>query len=329
MRVKCKALFFVAIFSFSLIFGASVAMSADTTVLKWGHIYPVTSEIHQAVELANNLIQQRSNGKLKVDIFPGEQLGSSIDEVENTKMGTQDMAMTWGGLSRYCPQFKLFNFPFLYRDQHHLYNVFNSELGKKEIKDYLLEKHGLRIVGMLYAGARNLTTSEKYPINSPSDMQGVRLRTPDDPTWIKAWGSIGAKVTTFPWGELYMALKQGVVDAQENPLPSIRAMKFYEVQKNIILTEHVYTYEVIMMNEKKFQKLNKDMQKILLDSLDDARLWSLSKIDEATRVNAQYFKDLGLNVVPINKAEWIKAFSGAPALFEGGAEMYKTIQSID
>ena len=223
----------------------------------------------------------------------------------------------------------MFNFPFLYRDQYHLYKVFNSALGKEKIHNYLLEKHGLRVVGMLYAGARNLTTGEQYPVKSPRDMAGVRLRTPDDPTWIKSWGFIGARVTTFPWGELYMALKYGIVDAQENPLPSIRAMKFYEVQKNIILTEHVYTYEVILMNEQKFQSLGKDLQKILIDSINEARLWSLAKIDEATRVDAKYFKDQGLNVVPINKAEWIEAFSGAPALFEGGAEMYKKIQEIE
>ena len=329
MRIYFKTLYLVVVLCLCLLTGPNAAISGDSIVLKWGHIYPVTSEIHEAVVLANTLIQQRSKGKLKVDIFPGEQLGKLLDEVENTKMGTQDLSMTWGGLSRYCPAFKLFNFPFLYRNQYHLYNVFNSDLGKKAIKDYLLEKHGLRVVGMFYAGARNLTTIEKYPVKSPSDMKGVRLRTPDDPTWIKAWGSIGAKVTTFPWGELYMALKQGVVDAQENPLPSIRAMKFYEVQKNIVLTEHVYTYEVIMMNEKKFQSLGKDLQKVLLDSLDDARLWSLAKIEEATMANAIYFKEQGLNIVPIDKAEWIKAFAGAPALFEGGAEMYKKIQAID
>jgi tripartite ATP-independent transporter DctP family solute receptor len=329
MSINLKPLFLTTIFCLILFTGPGTAISGKAVALKWGHIYPVTSEIHEAVALANHLIQQRSNGKLKVDIFPGAQLGGMLDEVENTKMGMQDLAMTWGGLSRYCPSFKLFNFPFLYRDQHHLYNVFNSDIGQKEIHDYLLEKHGLRIVGMLYAGARNLTTTDKYPVKSPSDMKGVRLRTPDDPTWIKAWGSIGAKVTSFPWGELYMALKQGVVDAQENPLPSIRAMKFYEVQKNIILTEHVYTYEVIMMNEKKFQSLGKDFQKVLLDSVEDARLWSLAKIEEATRVNAKYFKEQGLNIVPIDKAEWIEAFSGAPALFEGGAKMYKKIQAID
>jgi len=304
-------------------------MAADVITLKWGHIYPSVSEVHEAVILAGELMEARSKGKIKLEIFPGAQLGKLLDEIENTKMGTQDIAFTWGGISRYCPAFKLFNFPFLYRSHAHLYNVINSSLGKEVIQDYLLEKHGLRVVGMLYGGARNLTTTEKYPVKSPADMKGVRLRVPDDPTWIKAWGMIGAKVTTFPWDELYLALKQGVVDAEENPLPSIRAMKFYEVQKNIILTEHVYTYEVVMMNEKKFQSMGKDLQKILIDSINDARLWSVAKIEEATRANAKFFKEKGLNIVSIDKDEWLKAFSGAPALFEGGEEMYKKIQAID
>lgn len=314
--------------SILLLFSTS-GQAGKTFELKWGHIYPTTSEVHQAVSLAGELMASRSNGQLKLLIYPGAQLGALLDEVENTKLGSQDLAMTWGGISRYCPTFKLFNFPFLYRSHGHQYNVINSDLGKEVIQNYLLEKHGLRVVGMLYAGARNLTTSEKYPVKHPQDTKGIRLRVPDDPTWVKCWQTLGVKVTTFPWGELYMALKQGVVDAQENPLTSIRAMKFYEVQKNIILTEHVYTYEVIMMNDKKFQSLGKELQDILIKSINDSRLWSIAKIEEETKKNAIFFKERGLNVVPIEKAEWLEAFSKAPSLFEGGEQMYKKIQAIE
>ena len=97
MRLSSRSLFFVTAFCLSLCMGTNLSFAADPVALKWGHIYPVSSEIHGAVILADNLVRQRSNGKLKIEIFPGEQLGSSIDEVENTKIGTQDLAMTWGG----------------------------------------------------------------------------------------------------------------------------------------------------------------------------------------------------------------------------------------
>ena len=309
--------------------GTLAGTAQAKVTLKYGTIYPTTAEVHQAVVIAGQLMEQRSGGEIEMKIFPSEQLGKLLDQIENVKNGTQDFAMTWGGLSRFCPTFKLFNFPFLYRDAQHVYDVMFGELGQKEIQEYLIANHGLRMVGGIYAGARNLTTSEKFPVKVPSDMNGVRLRTPDDPTWIKSWAhATGAKVSTFPWGELYMALKQGIVDAQENPLPSIRAMKFYEVQKNIMLTEHVYNTEIVLMNDKKFKKLDKKLQDIVLSSLHDAYIWSRAKIDIETDKNAKFFAEQGLNMVKVDRTVWQKAFADAPSLFEGGKEMYEKIQAV-
>lgn len=308
---------------------STVGMVEAKTTLKFGTIYPTTAEVHQAVVIGGELMQQRSGGEIELKVYPSEQLGKLLDQIENVKNGTQDFAMTWGGLSRFCPTFQLFNFPFLYRDAQHVYDVVFGELGQKEIGQCLLDKHGLRMVGGIYAGARDLSTSEKFPVKVPSDMNGVRLRTPDDPTWLKSWAhATGAKVSTFPWGELYMALKQGIVDAQENPLPSIRAMKFYEVQKNILLTEHVFNTEIVLMSDKKFQNLGKDLQKVVLSSLEDAYIWSRAKIDIETSKNARFFAEQGINIVPVDRAVWQKAFADAPSLFEGGKAMYEKIQAV-
>jgi len=191
-----------------------------------------------------------------------------------------------------------------------------------------MKRHGIRIVGMIYHGVRMLTTNEKNPVTHPADVKGLRLRTPDITAWIKSWQSVGANVTAFAWGELYMALKQGIVDAQENPLASIRSMKFYEVQKNIILTGHIIDYPFVMINEKKFQELGKELQDILIQAFEDARLYSIGLTKKEEAENIEFFKEKGLNIVKIDKAEWQNAFSKAPDLFENGREVYDQIQKV-
>jgi TRAP-type transport system periplasmic protein len=173
-----------------------------------------------------------------------------------------------------------------------------------------------------------LTTNEKHPVQNPEDVRNLRIRTPDITGWIKGWQSVGANVTAFPWGELYMAMKQGVVDAQENPLASIRSMKFYEVQKNIILTGHIVDYPMVMINEKKFQKMTPKQQEILVQAFEEARLFSIGLTEQEEYENILFFQEKGLNIVPIEKAQWQKAFSKAPDLFEGGREMYDKIQAV-
>ena len=296
-------------------------------VLKLGHIFAPTSSMHRAADMAGKLVDERSGGKLKIEIFPGGQLGAMLDEVEGVKMGTQDITMVYG-IDRFCPELSLFNYPFVFRDEPHLYKVMSGPLGQQYIKDNMVKKHNIRIIGMIYHGVRMLTTNADHPVTKPEDVKGLRLRTPDITGWIKAWQSVGADVTAFPWGELYMALKQGVVDAQENPLASIRSMKFYEVQKNIVLTGHIMDYPFVLMNEKKFQKLDKELQDILVQAFEEARLWSIKEVDREEKENIKFFKEKGLNIVEVDKEEWRKAFSKAPDLFEGGREMYEKIQAV-
>jgi len=302
-------------------------MAEKPVVLKFGHIFTPTSAIHHTVALAAELMDHRSNGRLKMNIYPGAQLGKMLDQVEGTKMGTQDLTVTWG-IDRFCPEFSLFNYPFVFRDEHHLYRVLNSELGQKYVKDKMLQRHGIRIVGMIYHGVRMLTTNEKNPVTKPEDVKGLRLRTPDITGWIKAWQSIEANVTAFAWGELYMALKQGIVDAQENPLASIRSMKFYEVQKNIILTGHIIDYPFVMINDKKFQSLGKEFQDILVKAFEDVRYYSVGLTKEEANENIKFFQEKGLNIVTVDREEWRKAFSKAPDLFKGGREVYNKVQAI-
>ena len=326
--MNCKKFLLIALVAVMATWSfATVSPAKDQVVLKFGHIFTPTSAMHQSAQMIAKLAAERSKGKLKIEIYPGAQLGGMLDEVEGVKMGTQDMTMVWG-IDRFCPNFSLFNYPFVFRNEDHLYNVVMGPLGKKYIRDYMVEKHGIKIIGAIYHGVRMLTTDAKHPVKSPADVKGVRLRTPDITAWIKSWQSVGAKVTAFPWGELYMALKQGVVEAQENPLASIRSMKFYEVQKNIILTGHIIDYPLVMINNKKFKKMDKELQDILVKATDEARHFAIKKAKAEAKENVEFFKSKGLNVVEVDMAEWRKAFANAPDLFKGGRKVYDEIQAV-
>ena len=326
--MRVKKILLVGLVALMAIGGlGSASLAKAPVVLKLGHIFTPTSAMHLSAQLAADLVEIRSKGQLKIQIFPGAQLGAMLDEVEGVKMGTQDITMVWG-IDRFCPEFSLFNYPFVFRDEKHLYDVCMGPLGQEYIQQNMLKRHGIRIIGMIYHGVRMLTTDEKHPVNKPEDVKGLRLRTPDITAWIKSWQSVGAKVTAFPWGELYMALKQGVVDAQENPLASIRSMKFYEVQKNIILTGHIIDYPFVMINDKKFQSLGKELQDMLLQAFNDARYYSIGKVRREEHDNLKFFKERGLNLVEANQAQWQKAFSKAPDLFEGGRQVYDKIQTV-
>lgn len=306
---------------------STVCLAKDPVVLKFGHIFTPTSAMHLSTQLAADLIEIRSKGKLKIQIFPGAQLGGMLDEIEGVKMGTQDMTMVWG-IDRYCPEFSLFNYPFVFRDEIHLHKVCTGPIGQEYIHANMLKNHGIRIVGMIYHGVRMLTTDEKHPVKSPADVKNLRLRTPDITAWIKSWQSVGAEVTAFPWGELYMALKQGVVEAQENPLASIKSMKFYEVQKNIVLTGHIIDYPFVMINDKKFQSLDKELQDIMVQAFEEARYYSIGKVKREAADNLDFFREKGLNLVEVDSAEWREAFAKAPDLFKNGRQVYDKIQAV-
>jgi tripartite ATP-independent transporter DctP family solute receptor len=326
-KMKTKKVLLMSLTALIIILGMSSASLAKDIVLKLGHIFTPTSAIAECTQMVADLVKLRSNGSLKIEIFPGGQLGAQLDEVEGVKMGTQDITIL-GAIDRFAPNFTMFNLPFMYRDMDHCYDVLTGPLGKKYILDDLVERHGIYVPGFFYFGVRMLTTDAKHPVTKPEDVKGIKLRTPDMKAWIKSWQSIGANVTAFPWGELYMALKQGVVEAQENPLPAIRDMKFYEVQKNIILTKHIYDYTFILMNNKKWKSLDKNQQDILVQALKAGLYYSRGRIAREEAVNVNFFKKEGINIVEVDTAEWQKAFSKAPDLFEGGREIYEKVQDV-
>src|SRR5574337_1214982 len=207
--------------------------AAQTYTIKVGIGHPPDHSFVIASQKFKDLIEKRSNGRLKAEIYPSSQLGGEREMQEMVALGTLEMTVT-GVIVTYEPLYALLEAPFLYRDREHIKKVMESPV-VADLGEALIKK-GLRMVGFYENGFRNITNS-KRPINSPADVKGLKIRTPENLAQVETFKALGAVATPMAYSELYNAMAQGVVDGQENPLQNIWTGKMFEVQKYLARSE--------------------------------------------------------------------------------------------
>ena len=256
----------VSVLAASVLTAVSGAASAATT-LRFGHV-------HIAGELATELEQEfadrvakRSKGELVIKVFPGEQLGKEIDLFQQVKSGALDIATpSMAALSNLVPALEIASAPFLWSDWTQAETVIRGP-AFEPIFNELRDKHNiLMLTKIWYWGWRNLTTGPK-PVTRPEDMSGLKIRVPESPVWVEMIRAMGAAPTPVPFGEVYTALQMKLVDGQENPIPTIYARKFYEVQAHLSMTKHMLQNNVMIINKRSFEKLSPEFQKILMEEI--------------------------------------------------------------
>ena len=221
--------------------------ASEVVELKWGEILPVETPSIKAMQIISKEVKEKTNGRVIIKLFPSGQLGSSREMIESTMLGSLDMVTEGAGnIGQWIPSISILEAPYLWKDISHLEKVINGDIGQKFQRD--LKDRGLKMLGFFYNGVRHVTTSNK-PIHSLNDIKNLKLRVPENEIFLsmaKAWG---ARPTPLNFSELYLALRQNVVEGQENPLPTIEKAKLYEVQKFLILTGHIITPRLILINE--------------------------------------------------------------------------------
>jgi TRAP-type transport system periplasmic protein len=214
-------------------------------------------------------VKARTNGAVQVNIFPNNALGSPPEQLEQTKLGAIDMVVpTQGQLDKYIKAFGACELPFVFRDYAHAYKVLDSDALMGWLSP-LAEQQNLIILSNWEYGFRNLTNSKK-PINSPDDVKGLKIRTPPEIQISASMKALGGIVTQIAFPELYLALSQGVVDGEENPISVILFNKYYEVQKHLALTKHIYNNMIHTMSARSYAKLSKDQQTIVREESKSA-----------------------------------------------------------
>jgi len=230
--------------------------------IKFSHVLPETHATHiTARDVFKKYLEEESNGRLKVELYPNAQLGGERQALESIQLGTLDMTVTTGAvLSAIENKFMALNLPYLFINEEEAYKLLDGKIGK-ELSNSVLSK-GVKVLAIAENGFRNITNSRR-PITKPEDLKGLKIRTMENPVHMDIFRALGANPTPMSFGELYTALQQGTVDAQENPIPIIYTSKFYEVQKYCTLDGHVYGTAVIMMNANLFNSLPDDLQQIV------------------------------------------------------------------
>ena len=301
---------------------------AGTIEIKLGHIWALDHPLHQAALKFAQEVDKATNGTVKVQVFPASQLGSEVEQWEAVSTGLQQMTIGASGF-KWDSRFTLPDIPYAIRDLNHLKRLYASPIGQ-ELIQALIQKGGIRILGIWYQGTRELTTGKK-PVRTPADMKGFKLRIPDIEAHRVFWDAIGAHPTPLALGEVYMALNAGTVDGQENPVATIGAMKFYEVQKYLILTHHVTQVVNVVINEKFHESLPVDVQKLLGKLVNDTASYEEGLQYEAEKKWAKTFKDAGMETIEPDREAFRKVASTVADYFTqkyNWGDLYPRVQAL-
>jgi TRAP-type transport system periplasmic protein len=240
--------------------GAAPPASAQVT-LRLAHYAPESHPAHLASKQLATRVEERTKGQIKISIFPNNTLGSPPEQLEQVKLGAVDMGLpTQGALDKYQKAFAAVMLPFVFDDLAHAHRVLDGSAMAWLAP--LAEKEGLILLANWEWGFRNLTNS-KRPVNKPEDVRGLKIRVPPEIQLEATMEALGGIVTKIPFPELYLALSQGVVDAEENPIAVIYHNKFNEVQKHLALTRHMYNNMIHVISAKSWAKLTAEQRQIL------------------------------------------------------------------
>ncbi|PID55858.1 C4-dicarboxylate ABC transporter substrate-binding protein [candidate division KSB3 bacterium] len=247
------------------------------------------------------LVEERSGGKIKVDHYPAGQLGADRDIQEGVQLGTIEAGISSSPVALINDYFKLLDAPYLFVSREHVAKVLDSELGQKIAKP--LEEIGIKHLGYWENGFRQITNNVR-PINTPEDLAGIKLRTPENPVRMTTFKTLGANPVPMSFKEVFGALQQGVIDGQENPLATIYQASLQEVQKYLSLTGHVYSPTHLLMNKELFDSMPEDLQQILVDAGREVAVYTRQLGAENDARLADVIQEAG---VEVNQAD-VKAF---------------------
>ncbi|MDX5436210.1 MAG: TRAP transporter substrate-binding protein [Pontibacter sp.] len=299
---------------------------SDTKEIKLAHALETTHPVHLAmVELAKK-VEEKSGGKLRVDIYSNGQLGSERECVELLQIGSLGMTKVSAAvMESFSPNFKVLSLPYIFEDKQHYYNVLEGDVGK-----FLLsEGEPYWLKGLCYydAGSRSFYTTNRQ-INDPKDLKGLKIRVQASPTAISMVKSFGGAATPTSWGELYTALQQGVVDGAENNTPSFYLSHHYEVSKYYSLNEHTMVPDILLISSKVWESLNPQEQKWLQEAVDESAVVQRQLWQEAEEHALAEVKKAGVIVTKPDKEPFAKLVEPLYESYKSEPEVYSLIQRI-
>ncbi|WP_404456617.1 sialic acid TRAP transporter substrate-binding protein SiaP [Oceanobacillus kapialis] len=302
--------------------------SGESYELEFGMQPNTQSNEYEAVEYLADYVEEESDGRLTVTIFPDAQLGNDLEMLGQLQDGSLDLTLSeMGRFAQWVPRAELLAVPYVIEDFDHIKRVvYETDFGE-ELRNELVEEHDLRVVDSGYNGTR--VTSSSSEISELADMEGISLRVPEAQTLLDYAEYTGATPTPMAFSEVYLALQTGQVDGQENPLSAIRAQSFHEVQDYIALTNHVVNDNTYVVSEQTWQDLPEDLQQILADGIDAATDHHTELFQTEEEELIEFFEGEGVTITEPDLTEFREAVAEAyPNYYEkigDGAEDYMEI----
>jgi tripartite ATP-independent transporter DctP family solute receptor len=275
------------------------------TKLKWAHVYETSEPYHTESVWAAEEIKKRTGGKFEIQVFPASSLGKETDINQGMQLGTVDMIISGPSFAaRSYPRLGIAYYPFIFRDADHLLAYSKSDVFREMVNGFR-EKTGIQILAYTYYGARH--TTSQIAFKDCAGMKGLKIRVPDVPSYRATPESCGANPTPIAFAEVYLALQNKTVDAQENPLTTIEAKKFFEVQKHIMLTGHIVDGLTTQVAPHVWSKLSDAEKKVFGDVALEAAARATAAIKKREAELVAEFKSKGLGVHEVDRKSFVDA----------------------
>lgn len=304
-----------------------LACASDNSikVIKLAHGLDITHPVHKAMVFMAERVWEKSGGKMRIDIYPNQQLGSERECLELLQIGSLGMTkVSTGVLENFAPELKVFGLPFLFRDKQQRFKVMDGEIGKK-LLNASIDK---RLKGLTFYDAGSRSFYSKTPILVPEDLEGLKLRVMESQTAINMVKDLGGNPTPIAWGELYTALQQGIVDGAENNLPSFYLSRHYEVCKYYLMDEHTALPDELVIGTPVWNHLSDQEKEWLKEAAKESAEYQKKLWQKAENHALKEIKKAGVKVTTAQKEDFRSLVKPMYKEFRKDPKMNKLIHSI-
>ncbi|MCE8013188.1 C4-dicarboxylate ABC transporter [Billgrantia desiderata SP1] len=306
--------------------GSQSLLAAEVT-LRFGHLANEQNIWHQAAERFKQLVEENSDGRIEVLLYPNEQLGNEMDLINSIQLGTADMTITGESLQNWAPKAAMMAVPYAFRDAEHLRQAVESEIGE-QIEAQIAERANLVPLAWFERGPRELTSNR--PIRHPDDLDGIRLRVPNVPLFVSTWEALGARPTPMAFSEVFTALQQNTIQAQENPLSLIESASFNEVQDYVNLTGHVRSWIYVVIGRNRLESMPEELQQIVREAAQEMQVYQAELFEEDQQRLEQALQERGMEFVEVDTEAFAEKARPAveAALNDEQRELFDAIQNL-
>lgn len=323
-----------AVMALMMASAAFAGQAEAATTLRLGHVVADNSSLDKGLDYFAKLVSDKSGGELKIQVFPNSSLGDNTAMMEQLQFGSLDlMAPSVAALSGFTPSTAIFDLPYLFKNEAAAEEVLDGPLGDTVGK--ALEPQGFYLLGWMTQSWRHLTCNKE--VTKPADVAGIKIRTMDSKYHMAHFNTLGASAIPMAMSELYTALQQGTIDAQENPYTNIVNSRFYEVQKYVVETGHIYDACPLIISTITWKRLTDDQKKIIQEAAAEAVNWERKEVKKDDDLFREQVKKSGTTVIvltPEQRAEFRKAAQPVYDEFvkeqgQTGADAVKAVEAVN